>query len=229
MKYEVIIPSAGAGKRMGAGQNKLFLNLFGEAIIARTVRVFAEDPTCLKIILPINPAEKDTFIEKFTDARIKLDKIEFIEGGLERQYSVKNGLKALTGETEIVLVHDGARPFVTKNQITGLVEAATIHGGTVLAARVKDTIKKAVDNFVEETIERDCLWSMQTPQAFRVEILKSAHKSAEEKGFLGTDESSLVEKIGEKVYISEGDYENIKLTTEEDIIFAEAILRKRGS
>lgn len=229
MQYNVIIPSAGAGKRMGANQNKLFLTINDEAIIAHTVRVFVDDDLCEKIILPINPIEKETFIEKFNASSISLEKIQFIEGGSERQYSVRNGLVAVSKGTEIVLVHDGARPFITKNQVGELVCAAKIHGGTVLAARVKDTIKKAKDNFVEETVERESLWSIQTPQAFRVEVLQKAHKLAEEENYLGTDESSLVERIGYQVYISEGNYENIKLTTQEDIIFAEAIIKRRSS
>ncbi|PEZ72459.1 2-C-methyl-D-erythritol 4-phosphate cytidylyltransferase [Bacillus sp. AFS017274] len=224
MFYEVVIPAAGQGKRMKAGKNKLFIELSGIPIIVYTLRVFEEDPDCRGIILSINPAEKDYFSQLIAAYGLKKVK-KLVMGGKERQQSVYNGLQH-AGE-EIVLVHDGARPFINVGQISELTTAATLHGGAVIAVPVKDTIKKASNNKVVETVERSSLWAVQTPQAFRVSILKSAYEQAEAEAFLGTDDASLLERINEQVVIIEGNYDNIKITTQEDLYFAEAILHKQ--
>ncbi|WP_339201211.1 2-C-methyl-D-erythritol 4-phosphate cytidylyltransferase [Peribacillus sp. FSL P2-0133] len=224
MFYEVVIPAAGQGKRMKAGKNKLFIELSGIPIIVYTLRVFEEDPDCRGIILSINPAEKDYFSQLIAAYGLKKVK-KLVMGGKERQQSVYNGLQH-AGE-EIVLVHDGARPFINVGQISELTTAASLHGGAVIAVPVKDTIKKASNNKVVETVERSSLWAVQTPQAFRVSILKSAYEQAEADAFLGTDDASLLERINEQVVIIEGNYDNIKITTQEDLYFAEAILHKQ--
>ncbi|KWW21549.1 MULTISPECIES: 2-C-methyl-D-erythritol 4-phosphate cytidylyltransferase [Peribacillus] len=224
MFYDVVIPAAGQGKRMKAGKNKLFIELSGIPIIVYTLRVFEDDPNCRKIILSINPAEKDHFNQLMAAYGIKKVK-ELVKGGGERQQSVYNGLQH-AGE-EIVLVHDGARPFINQGQISDLCEAASLHGGAVIAVPVKDTIKRATDNKVLETVERSSLWAVQTPQAFRASILKRAHEQAEAEAFLGTDDASLLERIDEQVVIIEGNYDNIKITTQEDLYFADAILHKQ--
>ncbi|MGE6613933.1 2-C-methyl-D-erythritol 4-phosphate cytidylyltransferase [Peribacillus sp. NPDC076916] len=224
MFYEVVIPAAGQGKRMKAGKNKLFIELSGIPIIVYTLRVFEEDPDCRGIILSINPAEKDYFSQLIAAYGLKKVK-KLVVGGKERQQSVYNGLQH-AGE-EIVLIHDGARPFINVGQISELTTAASLHGGAVIAVPVKDTIKKASNNKVVETVERSSLWAVQTPQAFRVSILKSAYEQAEAEAFLGTDDASLLERINEQVVIIEGNYDNIKITTQEDLYFAEAILHKQ--
>ncbi|SIS11829.1 2-C-methyl-D-erythritol 4-phosphate cytidylyltransferase [Peribacillus simplex] len=224
MFYEVVIPAAGQGKRMKAGKNKLFIELSGIPIIVYTLRVFEEDPDCRGIILSINPAEKDYFNQLIAAYGLKKVK-KLVMGGKERQQSVYNGLQH-AGE-EIILVHDGARPFINVGQISELTTAASLHGGAVIAVPVKDTIKKASNNKVVETVERSSLWAVQTPQAFRVSILKSAYEQAEADAFLGTDDASLLERINEQVVIIEGNYDNIKITTQEDLYFAEAILHKQ--
>jgi 2-C-methyl-D-erythritol 4-phosphate cytidylyltransferase len=224
MFYEVVIPAAGQGKRMKAGKNKLFIELSGIPIIVYTLRVFEEDPDCRGIILSINPAEKDYFSQLIAEYGLKKVK-KLVMGGKERQQSVYNGLQH-AGE-EIILVHDGARPFINLGQISELTTAASLHGGAVIAVPVKDTIKKASNQKVVETVERSSLWAVQTPQAFRVSILKSAYEQAEAEAFLGTDDASLLERIDEQVVIIEGNYDNIKITTQEDLYFAEAILHKQ--
>ncbi|WP_285769182.1 2-C-methyl-D-erythritol 4-phosphate cytidylyltransferase [Peribacillus sp. SI8-4] len=224
MFYDVVIPAAGQGKRMKAGMNKLFIELSGIPIIVHTLRVFEEDPDCRKIILPINLAERDYFNQLMAAYGINKVK-ELVNGGGERQQSVYNGLQH--ADAEIVLVHDGARPFIERGQISELCEAASLHGGAVIAVPVKDTIKKAMDNRILETVERSSLWAVQTPQAFRISTLKRAHEQAEAEAFLGTDDASLLEWIDEQVVIIEGNYDNIKITTQEDLYFAEAILHKQ--
>ncbi len=225
MDYEVIIPAAGQGKRMQANKNKLWIELKNKPIIAHTLSVFGTDKHCKQIILPINPAEKEEFDKLIHTLSLPIPVI-LTSGGSERQYSVHNGLDLLSGKTDIVLVHDGARPFINHSIIKKLIADAKRYGGSVLAVPVKDTIKQAKDNLVEKTIDRSSLWAIQTPQAFRVSLLKEAHEAAVAAEYLGTDDASLVEQIGKRVAITEGNYDNIKITTPEDLYFAEAILEK---
>ena len=175
MFYEVVIPAAGQGKRMNAGKNKLFIELSGIPIIIYTLRVFEADPKCQGIILAINPQEEVIFSELIDTYGLKKVK-RLVPGGAERQQSVFNGLKQV--EADIVLVHDGARPFIQEELIHQLTEAASLHAGAIVAVPVKDTIKKVQDRSVVETVERSSLWSVQTPQAFRVSILYKAHQEA---------------------------------------------------
>ncbi len=225
MSYQVIIPAAGQGKRMRAGKNKVLLQLKDIPILIHTLKVFELDEACEGIILAISAGDEDHFSSLLKKHRMK--KItSLVAGGNERQHSVYNGLQAAKKEG-IVLVHDAARPFIEKRVIHELVAVAEKDGAAVVAVPVKDTIKK-VNNFeVVETIERSSLWAIQTPQAFRVSLLEEAHNLALEQNFLGTDEASLVERLHVPVKIVEGDYDNIKLTTPEDLYFAEAIIKQR--
>jgi len=227
MFYDVIILAAGQGKRMKAGKNKVFLNIANEPLIVHTLRVFDHDPHCNSIILPINQSEQmlfDDILEKYCFQT----PITFVTGGKERQNSVYNGLTAIQGPEEgIVLVHDGARPFVDQKTIDSLVEKTKEMGNAIPGVRVKDTIKRVQEGQVIDTIERSSLWAVHTPQAFRLSLLKKAHRFAEENQYLGTDDASLVEWIGEKVYMVEDCYNNIKITTPEDLDFAEIILKKQ--
>lgn len=225
MTYQVIILAAGQGKRMGAGRNKLFLELNHIPIFIYTLKAFEADEKCSEIVLVINDDEKSEFEDYIQKYGIKA-KIRFARGGEERQNSVYNGLQVIE-EDGIVLVHDGARPFIEANMIHDLVAAAKEHGASLLAVPMKDTVKKAIGNKVLETVERSSLWAAQTPQAFRMSILREAHERALREGFLGTDDVSLVERMGHDVIIVEGSYDNIKLTTPEDLFFAEIILHKR--
>ncbi|WP_404406712.1 2-C-methyl-D-erythritol 4-phosphate cytidylyltransferase [Jeotgalibacillus malaysiensis] len=223
MNYEVVIPAAGRGKRMGADRNKLLLELNGVPVIIHTLRIFEKDPLCSGVILVIHPDDHGTLGKLLKQYRI--EKVtHMVRGGEERQHSVYEGLKAAAAD--IVMVHDGARPFIKQDVIHRLAEAAASDGGAIAAVPVKDTIKKVQNGLVTETVERSSLWSVQTPQAFQLDILMSAHQEAVRTGFLGTDEASLVEKTGGKVAVIESDYDNIKLTTKEDLVFAEAILAK---
>ncbi|WP_338752590.1 2-C-methyl-D-erythritol 4-phosphate cytidylyltransferase [Bacillus sp. FJAT-52991] len=225
MAYQVVIPAAGQGKRMKADRNKLLLSLQGRPVIIHTLEVFEKDPACNGIVLAVKQEEKQLFADLIS--KYKISKVyKFVTGGEERQQSVYNGLKQLD-QADIVLVHDGARPFMTRKMIAELVEQAKHSEAAIAAVPVKDTIKRVKDGTVSETVERSSLWSVQTPQAFRFSSLLQAHEQAEKDGFLGTDDASLVERMNVPVQIVEGDYDNIKLTTPEDLIFAEAIIQKR--
>ncbi|MBA2876787.1 2-C-methyl-D-erythritol 4-phosphate cytidylyltransferase [Thermaerobacillus caldiproteolyticus] len=222
MEYQVVIPAAGQGKRMKAGMNKQFIELHHQPIIVHTLKVFEQDDWCQGIIVVINEAEREQFHTLFEQFPIK-KVVSMVSGGAERQHSVYNGLKAVKN-SEIVLIHDGARPFITMEKIHELVKEAEEHGAAILAVPMKDTVKRAFDGFVAETVERSSLWAVQTPQAFRISLVLEAHEQARKDGYVGTDDASLVERMGKKVKIIEGDYRNIKLTTPDDLLFAEAIL-----
>ncbi|MBB6447505.1 2-C-methyl-D-erythritol 4-phosphate cytidylyltransferase [Bacillus benzoevorans] len=228
MTYQVILPAAGQGKRMGAGKNKLLLELDGVPIFIYTLRVFDCDDSCSRIILAVNEDEKREIERLLAQFGIKKE-VKLVSGGSERQYSVYAGVKVLENDEDIVLVHDAARPFIDSEQIQRLVEAAEQYGAAILAVPVKDTIKRAEGNKIKDTIERSSLWSVQTPQAFRTFELRKAHEQALCDQYLGTDEASLVERMGHDVIIVEGNYDNIKLTTPEDLFFAETIIAKRKS
>ncbi|WP_307257686.1 2-C-methyl-D-erythritol 4-phosphate cytidylyltransferase [Oikeobacillus pervagus] len=226
MNYQVIIPAAGQGKRMKAGKNKLFIELNRKPIIIHTLEVFEVDPRCEGITLVVHQNEMEEFTHLLKSYHITKVKSLTI-GGKERHHSVFNGLIHLQNE-EIVLVHDGARPFIKQEIIHRLVDCAMKSGAAIVAVPVKDTIKKVKEGQIEGTIDRSSLWAAQTPQAFNVSILLDAYKKANDEQYIGTDEASLVERLSLAVEIVEGDYDNIKLTTPEDLFFAEAIMKKQN-
>ncbi|HHY20745.1 MAG TPA: 2-C-methyl-D-erythritol 4-phosphate cytidylyltransferase [Bacilli bacterium] len=225
MDYVVVIPAAGQGKRMKAGKNKQFIQLAGRPVIVHTLQVFEKDDACLDIILVVNEDEQRemcSLVEEYKFTKVK----QIVIGGSERQHSVRNGLEVVTHD--VVLIHDGARPFIEQKLIHSLVKEAKESGAAIVAVPVKDTIKKVTGNVVEGTTNRSSLWAVQTPQAFRLSTIKQAHERAKEEGYLGTDDASLVEWLGGRVTIVEGSHENIKLTTPEDLLFAEAIMNSRA-
>ena len=225
LQYEVVLPAAGSGKRMGAGQNKLFLQLAGKPILAHTLLVFEQDPNCTGIWVAVKDEERDVVQALLKEHRIS--KVKGLPtGGEERQHSVHSCIKQMKN-VNIVLVHDAARPFITEPIIKQLAETAYFQGAAIAGVRVKDTMKVVRDGIIEETIDRELLWSIQTPQAFRFNLLAEAEDVAEKIGFLGTDEAMLVERLGHKIHIVESSYENVKMTTKEDLLFGEAILASR--
>ncbi len=224
----MIIPAAGQGKRMRAGKNKQFLLLADKPVIAHTLTVFQNDPHCKEIVLVINEKESAEFqslVEKHHFSKVK----RFVKGGAERQHSVFNGLKSLDCEKadDLILVHDGARPFVTMDMIARVAKKAAATGAAVLAVPIKDTLKRSDGSVIIETVDRSGLWAVQTPQAFHYSILYEANVHAEKAKLAATDDASLVEALGHEVAIVMSDETNIKLTTPEDLIVAEVILKWR--
>lgn len=226
MNYWTVIPAAGQGKRMNAGVSKQWIELLGKPVLSYTLDVFEKDPACSGIVLVGSERElkqMQDFVQTFQYTKVR----QIVPGGSERQQSVFEGLKKVPEDAELVLIHDAARPFITYHHISRLAENAAETGSAVLAVPVKDTVKRAVQNQVEETIDRSSLWAVQTPQAFRLSIVKEAHEKAAADRYLGTDDASLVERIGHTVAIVMGDYHNIKLTTSDDLLFGQAILLDR--
>lgn len=221
----MLLPAAGSGKRMGANQNKLFLELRNTPILIHTLRVFEKDSNCEQIVLAVKREEKE-FIEQLLKEYCISKVGAIVEGGDERQQSVYAALKAVTSKG-MILVHDAARPFIHQEVIQHLVETADSTGAAVAAVRAKDTMKKAENGIIQETVNRESLWIIQTPQAFQYDLLEKAERLAEAENFLGTDEAMLVERLGEPVHIVESTYDNVKMTTKEDLLYGEAIVNKR--
>lgn len=222
MKYTVMIPAAGSGKRMGAGHNKLFLKIGEHPILYHTVSVFQQDPNCEEIILAVKPEEQSA-IQAILN---RPDSITFVAGGGERQDSVASCIAAYKGQG-VVLVHDAARPFLNSSVIDALVRTADETGAAIAGVKVKDTMKFVENGTVQQTVDREKLWMVQTPQAFRYNVLKEASDAAIEDGFLGTDESMLVERMGYDVHMVESSYDNVKMTTQEDLAIGEILLARR--
>ena len=224
----VIIAAAGKGTRMNSDINKQYINICGVPVLARSIGVFQECKLINEIIVVVNKDDiifcKKNIIDTYEFTKVT----QIVAGGDSRQKSVLNGLNAVNKDTEIVLIHDGARPFVKQEIIIDSITSAMNFGAACVAVPVKDTIKRSVgkdgQDFVTETIPRETLWLVQTPQAFRYSLIREAHIKAYEEGFEGTDDSILVERLGVPVKIVMGRYDNIKITTWEDLIIGEAIL-----
>lgn len=212
--------------RMGQGINKQLLPLDGIPVLARSVRVFDQTLPVKGYVLVVGQAEVNRFCSLVLEEWLCRKLLSVVPGGERRQDSVFRGLLALPPETDVVLVHDGARPLVRVDDVEAVVEGAKRWGAATLAVPVKDTVKEARgDGFVARTLPRDYLWLTQTPQAFRYSLLMEAHRHAREKKLTATDDASLVEALGHRVKLVPGSYRNIKITTPEDMAVAEALLR----
>uniref|UniRef100_A0A831TY96 2-C-methyl-D-erythritol 4-phosphate cytidylyltransferase n=1 Tax=Geobacter metallireducens TaxID=28232 RepID=A0A831TY96_GEOME len=230
MAVFALIPAAGMGKRMGASINKQYLLLDGMPILARTLEVFERSPLVDGIFVVI-PADEIPFCREQVVERHGFKKVRaIVAGGAERQQSVLNGLRAMegtAGEDDVVLIHDGVRPFVTEEILDRAAAVAREHDGALVAVPAKDTVKVVENGIITATPPRETLWLAQTPQAFRCGIIRAAHEVADAERFLGTDDAMLVERLGRQVRIVLGDYRNVKITTPEDLVLAEAFLKEK--
>jgi len=228
MKVSAIIPAAGQGTRMGSAIPKQFLSLQGKPILHHTLMAFEASGQVDSVILVVPEKDSAAAKKEWLQGYDIVKKI--VVGGKERQDSVYNGFQALDADTDVVLVHDGVRPFVTGDMIQRAIEAAKNFGAAITAIPVNDTIKLAnADGFVEKTVDRSGLWRIQTPQAFQYAVLNEAFQKAVQDSYYGTDEGSLLEYAGKKVKIIEGSEMNIKITRQEDLILGEAILNSRAA
>lgn len=227
MRIAAIIPAAGAGTRMEGDIPKQFMELDSRPILITTLTVFENWSGVDEVIVAV-PANEQERMSEWVD-RYNLGKIsQIVSGGPRRQDSVYNGLKTVGEEVDIVLVHDGVRPLVTPQILQSCAEKASHTGAAIAAVPIKDTVKEAGDEkTVLRTLDRGRLWSVQTPQGFRREILVKAMEQAARDSFTGTDEASLVERLDIPVSIIEGSYENIKITTPEDLLLAKFIINTR--
>jgi 2-C-methyl-D-erythritol 4-phosphate cytidylyltransferase len=226
MKADAVIVSAGKGQRFMEGKKKQFYLLANKPILAHTLDKFEACPLIRSILLVVGQEDMDYCLREIVEKHGYRKVAQIIPGGKQRQESVKNGIDALSKETHLVVIHDGVRPFVTRKMIEDSIHFAQRYGAVVLAMPVKETIKVASpDGTVLKTLERDSLWQIQTPQTFRAHVIKKAYQKAMEDRFVGTDDASLVERLGMKIHILPGSYTNIKITTPEDLILAKLFLR----
>ncbi len=226
MKTYAIVLGGGSGTRMGVDVNKVLMPLRGIPAIVRAIAPFTS--LCAGIVVVARAAEVDVMQKTLQRYGLGKAVLCVVPGGENRQGSVANGLAALPKDAQAVLVHDGARALVTEAVIARALASLEAHGSGVAAVPVTDTIKRAdAQGCVQETLDRSALFAMQTPQAFTVETLQTAHRQAAEDGYLATDDAALLEHAAMPVYLCDGDRNNIKLTTFFDIRLAEAILAAR--
>lgn len=220
----LIIPAAGSGSRMGHSQNKLFIQLAGKPVLWHTLQAFQGCKALREIVLAIRP-EDSLEIQTLLRGEVFQIPVRTVMGGETRQESVYNALRSVDSKAEIVWVHDGARPFISETVLEKLAKLPEDRLNSVVAVPAKDTVKRTNPNgVVIETPNREGLWLVQTPQVFRKGDLMAANAHAEASGYQGTDDASLMEWAGFQVSVVQGDYFNIKITTPEDLVLAEAIL-----
>ena len=229
MHVTAIVPAAGEGSRFGGSVRKQFLALNGLPILSHTLRSLAASEALAAMIVVVPPGEESEGRDAVRAAGVSVE-TEVVSGGQERQDSVYNGLLRAKPDTDLVLIHDGVRPFVSREAILAAIGAAKEWGAVVTAVPVTDTIKKVdTDGLVLDTPERGQLWAAQTPQVFRYSLLMQAHRVARGDGIVATDDAALMERIGVRVKVVKGSPENLKITSEEDLPLAELILRRRMS
>jgi 2-C-methyl-D-erythritol 4-phosphate cytidylyltransferase len=223
-----IVLAAGRSTRMGGGGlNKQFIELLGKPLLWFALAAF-ERSSAVDAIVVVHRSD-------YAEQAVQLVKqsnfhkvIAFTDGGVERQNSVWNGLEQCPPDTEIVAVHDGARPLVTPDLIDATIQSARQHGTGIAATKVVDTIKEATpERIVERTVDRTKLWAVQTPQTIRYQLLRDAYGQVLSQKILVTDEAAAVERLGQPVHLVDTPFLNLKITTPSDLAMAEALLRQR--
>ena len=224
----LIIAAAGNSSRMGAGVDKQFVMLAGKPVLWHTVNAFAQLTQIRQMLVTVSPGNADRVSALLQQMGVGIP-WQVVAGGAERQDSVRNALELVSPSVELVMVHDGARPFVESSCVLKSMQTAAETGAAVVAVPVKDTIKcsDAAGN-VEQTLDRSRLWQVQTPQTFRRELLIKAHEQAAVAGVVATDDAALVEWAGGSVNLVRGSYYNFKVTTPEDLVLAEAVAAERS-
>jgi len=226
-KATAIIAAGGAGLRMGASTPKQFTELLGVPILIHTIRAFRQVPAITAIIVVVPAEHREHTLALLTRYHFD-DHCTVVNGGKLRQDSVRIGLAQVTDDSTLVAVHDGARPLIAPADIQRCLDAAATHGAAIMAVPVKDTLKAvAADTTIRHTVEREGLWQAQTPQVVRAGLLKEAFAKADQDGFVGTDEASLLEHGGWQVSMVEGSETNLKITRPDDLLMAEALLMQK--
>ncbi|MCL1787153.1 MAG: 2-C-methyl-D-erythritol 4-phosphate cytidylyltransferase [Defluviitaleaceae bacterium] len=221
---KVVIPASGIGARFGAALPKQFLPLQGEPILKRTIAAFEAMDMVDEIALAVPPGYAH-MVAAYGFAKVR----HIVEGGKDRAHSVYQALLRLPKDTDVVLIHDGVRPFVTADLVQAVASAAKQYGAAIACTPVTDTIKQAgaaAPMQIQKTLDRSVLWRAQTPQGFTYDVIVEAYRQGEKSGILhqATDDSALVERLGMPVYIVPGSPRNIKITTAEDMAIATAFL-----
>ena len=219
----VVIPAGGVGTRLGRRTPKQFLALGSAPILVATVRHFARHPRVNSVVVSApaaHVARTRRMLERGRGAPVTV-----VEGGGTRQESVSRGLAAVPADSALVVVHDAVRPFITRALIDAVLGAARATGAAICALPIAETVKRVSGGVVESTLDRAELVAVQTPQAFRADLLREAHDKARRDGFIGTDDAMLVERLGQNVQVVPGLAENVKITTPVDLRRARARAR----
>lgn len=243
MFVSAILLAAGKGERLKSRTPKPLVRLNSRPIIGYSLRVFSAHPEVKEIIVVVNKANSQSIVRNISRYRIK-KVTHIVKGGLRRQDSVYNGLRAIDKTSDLILIHDSARPFIDKKMLSRVIREARLWGAAIVGVPLVPTVKKVTPSislgtpfgrtsqghrvtskaFVKETLDRKNLWEVQTPQAFRRDLLLKAYKKF--RRFPVTDDAMLVEKLGAKVAIVNGSYANIKITTPEDLVIAGALAKR---
>ncbi len=231
MRTLAIILAGGTGKRMGAATNKQFLLLDNKPLIVHTLQVFEECRAVDGIYLVVNQKDLPVIQEEILETYRFNKLMKLVIGGRLRQDSVRNGLDAIESPCDIVVIHDGARPFVPPSFIEKGIHLMDMFDAVIPALPVKDTVKVvSKDGFVVKTLERDSLWHVQTPQTFKHDLIAKAYREGTAKKLIGYDDATFLEFLGKKVKVIEGSPYNIKITTPEDLVIARGMLSQlKGS
>jgi 2-C-methyl-D-erythritol 4-phosphate cytidylyltransferase len=219
----LVVAAAGRGERLGASQPKAFVPLGGSPIVLHTLRRLAALDVFVRAIVVV-PETHIAVFRELAAAEPWPFHVETVAGGSERQESVRRGLAALADDCEFVVVHDAVRPFVSPQLVVACLEAARSRGAAVAALPVRDTVKRAAGTVVTATVDRRGMWMVQTPQAFRLALLREAHRRAAETGHAATDDAAVVEWAGGLVEVVPGEPENVKITGPADLCYAERLL-----
>ncbi|MDT3779575.1 2-C-methyl-D-erythritol 4-phosphate cytidylyltransferase [Nitrospira sp. MA-1] len=225
-----VVPAAGLGIRMGGNTPKQYLSLGGIPLLVYSLKVFQHLECIREVILSV-PASDLDYCRREIVQLFGLKKVtQVVAGGLRRQDSVRNGLEAISDQPDGVLVHDGVRPFIDQPIVRNVIDRAGQTGAAVVAMSIHDTVKR-VDHsgIIQETLKREELWQIQTPQVFRYDWLVEAHKQAQLHQWAVTDDAALIERMGYPVSVVEGSCFNIKVTKPDDLVLGEAILKTMGS
>ncbi len=230
-----IITAAGKGTRLKSNISKQFLNIYNKPILAHTLSIFEKTPKVDAIYVSVPEDYLDScrknIVEKYKFSKVR----KLVIGGSHRQESVFNAILSIPENTNIVLIHDGVRPLVTPEEINTTIRRLVNDNkkdpevkGVILAAPAKETIKRIIGSTIDATIPRDTVWHAQTPQTFFYKEIIEAHRKAVAEEFIGTDDASLIERMGWKVNVTRGRHENIKITTPVDLFLAELFINKNG-
>lgn len=224
MSVIVLIPAAGAGRRMGGITSKQYLRLCGKPILTHTVAMFDAHPRVdsIYVIAPANELDmcRDQCLTPYSFTKVR----DIVRGGAQRQDSVRNGILACDAQgDDILIIHDGVRPLFPIGLLDKIIDETQKKGACIVGVPVKDTVKEVENGVITATPPREKLWAAHTPQAFRHELIRAAHLQAQQENYYGTDDASLLEWQGLSVSILEDSYCNIKITTPEDLLIAKAL------
>ena len=225
-----VVPAAGLGTRMGGNTPKQYLTLGNLPLLVYSLQVFQQLEEICEVILSV-PASDREYCWREIVKPFGLEKVaKVVAGGARRQDSVRNGLAAISDRPDGVLVHDGVRPFIDQGMVRNVIDCAGKTGAAVVAMPIHDTVKRVdASNIIQETLKREELWQIQTPQVFRYDWLVEAHQQAQQHQWDVTDDAALIERMGYPVSVVEGSCFNIKVTKPDDLVFGKAILETIGS